>query len=80
MARKNDYGISTILYAILILFYIPISILIFIFKTIVIVLVTGLMEHMAGDKVLAGEVALNDDLDNVFRRVGIVRRQTLSVF
>lgn len=40
MARKNDYGISTILYAILILFYIPISILIFIFKTIVIVLVS----------------------------------------
>ena len=48
--------------------------------TIVIVLVTGLMEHMAGDKVLAGAVALNDDLDNVFRRVGIVRRQTLGVF
>lgn len=38
------------------------------------------MEHMAGDKVFAGAVALNDGLDNVFRRVGIVRRQTLGVF
>lgn len=65
MARKNDYGISTILYAILILFYIPISILIFIFKIIVIVLVKIFSFNNASGK----EIFLGEDEKSALEKI-----------